>query len=170
MNLNLNLNFFALDIVILTVIALSMLLGMWRGLVFEVLSLASWIAAFFLAQWFAPTAAAMLPIAQAGESLRYAAGFAVVFIGVVFLGGLVAWLVKKMIQSVGLRPIDRILGAIFGLARGVLLMLALSVVVNLSPIKDTSSWKESKAAAWSTIALQKLKPILPRQFGQYLPV
>src|SRR4051812_27818141 len=99
----------ALDWVFAAVLAASMLLGAWRGLVYEVLSAASWIAAFIAAQWLAPEAAALLPMGKASEAIRHAAGFAVVFIAVVFAGGLVAWLVKKMVDAVGLRPVDRVL-------------------------------------------------------------
>src|SRR3974390_2658438 len=113
-----------LDWVFLGVLAVSLLLGAWRGLVYEVCSVASWIAAFIVAQWLAPDAAALLPVQRAPEAGRYAVGFVLVFIAVVFAGALLAWLTKKMVDSVGLRPVDRTLGAAFGLMRGAVLMLA----------------------------------------------
>ena len=61
-----------LDWVFLTVLAASLALGAWRGLVYEVLSVLGWIAAFVLAQWLAPDAAAWLPMGRSGEALRYA--------------------------------------------------------------------------------------------------
>jgi membrane protein required for colicin V production len=157
-----------LDWVMLAVLAASFLLGAWRGLVYEVLSVISWIAAFVLAQWFAPQVAALLSMG-AGEAVRYAAGFLLVFIAVVFMGGLLAWLTKKLVQSVGLRPIDRTLGAAFGLLRGAVLLLALAVVINMTPLKGDEWWTESKGAGVSTTSLKALKPMLPEGFRQYLP-
>ncbi|NPC57326.1 CvpA family protein [Caenimonas soli] len=159
----------ALDWVFLAVLAASLLLGAWRGLVYEVLSVISWVAAFILAQWFAPKAAALLPMGSAGEAMRYAAGFVVVFIAVVFTGGLLAWLTKRLVEAVGLRPIDRALGAAFGLIRGAVLLLALAVVINMTPLKRGEWWAESKGADVATAVLKEMKPVLPERFGHYLP-
>ena len=159
----------ALDWVFLAVLAASFVVGAWRGLVYEVLSVISWVAAFVVAQWLAPDAAALLPVDRAPEAGRYAAGFVVVFILVVLAGGLLAWLTKKVVDSVGLRPIDRTLGAAFGLVRGVVLLLALAVVINMSPVRRASWWTESKGAGMSMAALKGLKPVLPERFGHYLP-
>jgi membrane protein required for colicin V production len=158
-----------LDWVFVAVLALSLLLGAWRGLVYEVLSVFSWIAAFILAQWLAPEAAALLPLGGWAEPIRYAAGFVVVFIGVVFAGALLAWVTKKLVEAVGLRPVDRVLGAAFGLLRGAVLLLALAVVVNMTALKSGVWWTESQGAGLSTAALKSLKPVLPERFGRYLP-
>jgi membrane protein required for colicin V production len=158
-----------LDWIFLAVLALSLVLGAWRGLVYEVLSVLGWIAAFVLAQWWAPEAALWLPMGQAGETLRYAAGFLVVFVAAAFAAGLLAWGVKKLVTAVGLRPVDRTLGAAFGLVRGGLLLLALAVVVNMTPLHAGQWWTESKGADVSTTVLRGLKPVLPERFGQYLP-
>src|SRR4051795_390382 len=154
----------ALDWVMVAVLVASFLLGAWRGLVYEVLSVISWLAAFVLAQWFAPRVAAMLPMGAAAEPVRYASGFLLVFIAVVFAGGLLAWLTKKLVQAVGLRPIDRTLGAAFGLLRGAVLLLALAVVINMTALKHGDWWTESTGADVSTTSLKALKPVLPEQF------
>ena len=158
-----------LDWVFLTVLVASLALGAWRGLVYEVLSVLGWIAAFVLAQWLAADAAAWLPMGGTGDAMRYAAGFVVVFIAAAFAAGLLAWLVKKLVEAVGLRPVDRTLGAAFGLVRGAVLLLAAAVVVNLTPLRSGEWWTESKGAGVSTTVLKGLKPVLPERFGQYLP-
>ena len=159
----------SLDWLVVALLALSVLLGLWRGFVYEVLSVLNWLAAFVLAQWLAPRAAAMLPLSRAGESIQYAVGFVVVFIGALFAGGLVAWIISKLVAAVGLRPVDRVLGAVFGLLRGAVMLLALAVVVNMTALKRADWWTDSKGAAVSTAALKQLKPVLPERFGQYLP-
>ncbi len=158
-----------LDWILLAVLAGSMVLGAMRGLVYEVLSLAGWVAAFVAAQWLAPRAAAWLPMGQASEVLRYVAGFAVVFVGVVFGCALLSWLVRKAIEAVGLRPVDRILGAAFGLLRGAVIVLAATVVALMTPLQDTVAWQQSQGAAAAASTLKHLKPILPERFGQHLP-
>lgn len=159
-----------LDWVVVAVLAASVLLGLFRGLVYEVLSVLNWLAAFVLAQWLAPRVAEMMPLSSAGESLRYAAGFVVVFIAALFVGGLVAWLTKKLVEAVGLRPVDRALGGLFGLVRGVVAVLAVAVVVHLAKLQDGAWWTESMTAGVTTAALRGLKPVVPERFGAFLAV
>lgn len=158
-----------LDWIFLGVLLTSLLLGAWRGLVYEVLSVVSWLAAFVLAQWFAPDVAQRLPMAGSAEPVRYAAGFVLVFVLAVFAGGLLAALLKKLFAVVGLQPADRALGAVFGLLRGVVLLLAATVVVGMSPLKSSDWWQSSMGAGLTTAALNGLKPVLPEEFGKYLP-
>lgn len=157
-----------LDWIFLGVVLASLLLGLWRGLVYEVLSLLNWLASFVLAQWWAPEVAARLPMGNASEPVRYAAGFVLVFIGSLFALGLVAALVKKMIEAVGLRPVDRVLGALFGALRAVVLLLAVAVVVGMTPAKSAPWWRQSVGAQALMATLKALKPVLPEQFGKYL--
>jgi membrane protein required for colicin V production len=157
------------DWTLIGILGLSFVVGAWRGLVFEVLSVFVWIAAFVLAQWFAPDVAAKLPMAGTGQSLRYAAGFVLVFIGTAFVAGLFVQLIKKMVAAVGLRPVDRTLGAVFGLLRGAILLLAIAVVMNMTALKSQADWQASHGAAMLTELLTKLKPLLPQEFGKYLP-
>jgi membrane protein required for colicin V production len=129
----------------------------------------NWLAAFVLAQWLAPRAAALMPLSRAGESVQYAAGFVVVFIAALFAGGLLAWLTRKLVEAVGLRPVDRALGGLFGLVRGVVAVLALAVVVHLTGLKNARWWTESMTAGVATAALRGMKPVVPERFGAYLP-
>lgn len=156
------------DWVLLAVLALSLLVGLWRGLVFEVLSLLGWIAAFFIAQWFAPEVANWLPLSTASPPVRFAAAFVLTFVGAVFLAGLIAALLKKLVTAVGLRPVDRVLGALFGVVRGVVLLLAATLAIEMTPLHTSSWWQESRGAPWLSAALQGLKPALPAQFARYL--
>jgi membrane protein required for colicin V production len=158
-----------LDWVCIAVLAISMLVGAWRGLVVEVVSLASWVAAFVLAQWFAPDAAARLPMAGAGEPVRYAAGFVLVFVATLVAGALIGFVVSKLLSAVGLGFINRLLGALFGVLRGMVLILAATVVVGMTPWKSAPAWQASVGARWATAALGILKPVLPQEFGKYLP-
>ena len=158
-----------LDWVVMALLAVSVLLGLWRGLVYEVLSVLNWLAAFVLAQWLAPRAAALMPLSRAGESIQYAAGFAVVFIAALFAGGFLAWGISKLVAAVGLRPEDRALGGLFGVVRGVVAVLAIAVVVHLAGLDRGLWWTESKTAGVAAAALRGLKPVVPERFGALLP-
>ena len=158
----------AVDWILLAVLLLSMMLGAWRGLVYEVLSVLGWAASFYIAQVFAPKVASLLPIQSVSEPVRYAAGFVLVFIASVFAAGLLAFMLKKLIEAIGLRPVDRTLGAAFGLVRGVILLLAAAVVMDMTSLRQNAWWQESKGAVALEVALKGLKPVLPEQFGKYL--
>ena len=156
------------DLVFLAVLGFSMLLGAWRGLVYEVLSVLGWAVSFYAAQYFAPVVAGWLPFQSSSETVRYAAAFALVFVAAVFIAGLLAFLMKKLIESIGLRPVDRTMGAAFGLVRGVILLLAAAVVINLTALEKSVWWQESKGAPVLNATLKGLKPVLPEQFAKYL--
>ena len=159
----------AVDWILLAVLGLSLLLGLWRGIVQEVLSLVGWVAAFYVSQMYAPMAAAWLPMEGSSQMLRYAAGFVVVFVAVLIATVLVSWVVKKLVSAVGLGPLDRLLGSLFGLMRGVVILLAVTVFVGMTPMRDTEAWKQAQGAQWLQQFLHVLKPVLPADFGKYLP-
>ena len=159
----------SIDWILLVILLASLLMGAWRGLVYEVMSVIGWLASFVLAQWFAADVAQRLPMHSAGESLRYAAGFVIVFVASVFAAGLISAMLRKLISVIGLRPVDRVLGAGFGLFRGVILLLALTVVLHLMSMTQGEWWQESQGGPVLTALLKGLKPVLPAHFGAYLP-
>ena len=156
------------DWVFLAVLVFSMLLGAWRGLVYEVLSVLGWAVSFYAAQYFAPMVAGWLPLQSSSETVRYAAAFVLVFVAAVFAAGLLAFLLKKLIEAIGLRPVDRTMGAAFGLVRGVILLLAAAVVMDMTALKNNAWWQESKGAPILTATLKGMKPLLPEKFANYL--
>jgi membrane protein required for colicin V production len=158
-----------LDWIAIAVLLLSLLIGVVRGLVFELMSLAGWVAAFFVAQWLAEDVGAWLPFGDPAAPWRYAAGFVLVFVAVAFGVGLLAALMRKLVMAAGLRPVDRTLGAAFGIARGAVALLAMAVVVNVMAWRQAPLCQESRAAEILDAALQGLKPALPDKLASYLP-
>ncbi len=158
------------DWILLAVLLVSMLVGLWRGLVYEVLSLAGWLAAFILAQWLAVDTVVLLPFLKgAAAQVQYAVAFALVFVAALFAAGLISWLVKKLVETVGLRPVDRALGGIFGAVRGVVILLAFTVVLKLLGLSQDDWWQTAVGSTWLDMTLQGLKPLLPQTFVDYLP-
>ena len=147
----------------------STVLGMARGLVKEVLSWLSWVAAFLLAQRLAPEVAQWIPLAGASETLRFAAGFVLSFIATLLAASLVTMAIKRLLSMAGLSPMDRLLGGAFGAARGAVLLLAATVVVDMTPLHMHASWLEARGPQISQWALNGLKPQLPPEFAKYLP-
>jgi membrane protein required for colicin V production len=157
-----------LDWTLIGIGAASALWGLMRGLLREVLSLAGWAASFWLAQRYASELGAWLPIEEGSGTLRQLLGFVLVFVLVLTLCTLLAIVLKKLASAVGLGPLDRLLGAVFGALRGLLLLLSLTIVVGLSPWKSQDIWVSSTVPQWLRGTLGVLRPLLPTEFGKYL--
>ena len=129
-------NLATLDIVLLIVILLSALIGLARGLVKEVLSLAIWAAAFLLALYFAAPVGERLAPSLGGAAAL--AGFGAVFIAVLIAGALVQWVFARLIETTGLTGTDRFLGFLFGGARGLLVCTVAAIA--LQPFLGDADW------------------------------
>jgi membrane protein required for colicin V production len=154
---------------LLAVLALSMVLGLWRGFVLEVLALSGWLAAYFGAQWLAPIWAPQLPVGEPGSSANAAAAFVIAFVAVLVGCGMAARVLRMLVRATPLRAADRALGAAFGLVRGVLLLLVLATVVALTPAAASPLWHGSHGARWLGVALHGVEPLLPAEVARFMP-
>jgi membrane protein required for colicin V production len=157
------------DACLAAVLVVSVIVGLWRGLVFEVLSLVGWVAAFVAAQVFAPVAAPWLPVGVPGSALNHALSLLLVFVLALLLCALAARLARMVIHATPLQPVDRLLGGAFGLARGAVLLLVVATVVLLSPARASVAWQQSYGARWLATFLHGLKPVLPDTVAHHLP-
>jgi len=157
------------DWALAAVLAVSIAVGLWRGLVFEVLSLLGWVAAYVAAQAFASSVAPLLPIGAPGSGLNQGAAFALVFVLALLAWALASRLLRLVIHATPLQVVDRVLGGGFGLLRGAVLLLALATVVSLTPVARSPAWQHSQGAVWLGALLQGLKPVLPESLAQHLP-
>ena len=148
----------------IVVVALSALVGAVRGLTYELLSLAGWVAAWLAGLWLGPSLQPYLPVGPAGSPLNVVASFACAFLVVLIVWGLMARLISAAVKRTLLSPVDRLLGALFGVVRGVFALLAIVAVLALSPVVTTSAWRESTGVAWSSAVLREWMPYLsPRR-------
>lgn len=132
------------DYIVLVIVILSVLLGWWRGLVYEVLSLLSWITAYFVAKSWAAEFTPYMPAVLESEVLKSAAAFVAVFIATLILCGVAAWALNKLIKSFGLDwRTDGVAGAIFGFFRGCLLVLVLVLLAGLTKLPQTAFWRDA---------------------------
>jgi len=156
------------DATMLGVLLVSVIGGVLRGFVFELLSLAGWLAAWFAAQWLAPVAAPYLPIGAPGSALNLGAAFAIVFVVALIAWAIAARLIRLLLHATPLSIPDRGLGALFGLLRGVVLLLAVAAVVGLTPAGKSSAWQQSRGAGMLSALLDGLMPLLPPQVASQL--
>ena len=157
-----------LDYAVLGVFAGSTVLGAWRGLVREVISILGWVIAFLAANLLAGPLGAAMPQSIPTPELRIAAAFAAVFLGSLIVTALAGLLLSKIVSAVGLGGTDRTLGALFGAARAVLIVLAATLLAGLTSVPRQSYWKESACASTLVQAALALKPFLPPTFTERL--
>ncbi len=139
----------AFDIAVIVVIALSALLGWWRGFMYELFSLIGWIAAYIVARTFSAVLLPYVPNAAGAESVRSALAFAALFIVTLIAGAIVAFLLARLAKFAGLAGMDGKFGAMFGMLRGVLVVLALVWLGGLTSLPQKTWWRD----AWSSKAL-----------------
>ncbi len=149
------------DIAVFSIVAISILVGGLRGFVKEAFSLAVWAAAFFVAFQFSGALSIRLEGMVSLPSARTAMAFAGLFLGVLLVGGLITYLIGRLVEKTGLSGTDRLLGGVFGGVRGVFLILLLMLVAGLTPVPQDAWWKNSQS-------IQRLIP-LAQWASQYLP-
>lgn len=141
---------------------------MLRGLVREVLSLASWAIAFIVAGAYGEALAALLPDGIPGASTKLIVGFIALFIGTRLLMALLGRVVREVVKASGLSLIDRSLGAVFGLARGAVIVLAVVLLCGTTSMPQQPFWKDALLSPQAVSAAQTVKSYLPGQFAQHV--
>jgi membrane protein required for colicin V production len=158
-----------IDWLLLGLTGSSLLLGLWRGLVFELLSLAGWLVAYLLSPLLSPLLESWLPQAKLGPSLSHVLGLVIAFVAVLLIWGLGAKLLRALLHASPLSIVDRLLGAGFGFLRGLLICLALVLVVGMTPAIESQAWQASQLVPLMQVVLQTLRPLLPAELLQSVP-
>jgi membrane protein required for colicin V production len=156
-----------LDYTVIAILVISIAWGAWRGLVHETLSLAGWIMAFVAANLLAAPLAESFP-ANMRPEFRVVAAFVAVFVATLIVTTLLSALVTKFVKVSVLHGLDRWLGALFGLLRGLVIVIALAMVAGLTPLPGSSDWKESATGYSLAQTVIQLKPWLPPAFANRL--
>jgi membrane protein required for colicin V production len=149
------------DYVVLAAMALSVLLGAWRGVVNELLALVAWVAAFLVARIEAPQATHWLAGQIAEPGLRLAAAFIIIFVGVLILFAIARMLLSRLLSAVGLGTLDRLLGAVFGVLRGLAVVLAGVMLAGMTSMPRERWWQTAVLAPPLETAALAAKPWLP---------
>lgn len=155
-----------IDIAMLALVALSMLAGLVRGFTFEVFSLAGWFVAWFAALWLGPWLAEWFPFGDTGSGLNQGVAYACAFFGVLVLSGIAARAISRLIGATPLKPLDRLLGAGFGVARAALVLLVVVTLVQFSPLAQSRAWQASRGAVAVDAMLALLLPYVAPEPAQ----
>ncbi len=131
------------DYTIIAIVVLSVLLGWWRGMVYEVLALLGWVAAYFVARLFVANVAPLLPAWMGAEAVRMTVAFTLLFVTTLIVSGIMAMLLSKLVKWVGLGWMDGLLGALFGMVRGVLVVLVLALLAGLTDLPKDPFWRDA---------------------------
>lgn len=150
-----------LDLGAITVIVVSAGWGIWRGFTREVMSLAGWILAFIAANSVGGSLGDLLPASMASPEVRVLIAFVLVFVLTLIAATIVGNALSKFLKAAGLSGVDRTLGGLFGLARGIVILLAITVVAGLTTLPRQPIWKESVAAGMATRTVVQLTSWLP---------
>lgn len=157
-----------LDYAMLAILGFSILLSVIRGLVREVLALAAWAIAFVVAYMFGTELAALMPEEIPSGELRWLAGFATLFFLVLLTMSLVALALSQLVKSAGLSVEDRILGAVFGLARGVAVVMILVLMVGATSLPRQPVWREAALSPLLERIALGIRDWLPPAIAQHI--
>ncbi len=135
--------FNGLDYAILGVVLFSVVISIFRGFIREVCSLTVWIVSFFLSFYFYKNLSKILESVIHSNSARSILSFLIIFISVFVLGTFINYLLCRLLDKAGLRGLDRVLGIVFGAARGVLVIAVLLMLARFTPIVQQPYWRHS---------------------------
>jgi len=156
-----------LDFVFLGILSLSIIVSLFRGLTKEVLSLLIWVGAFWLAYNFVDVGASALDTWIELPSARHLIAFVGLFLSALIVGGLINFIVGKLISKTGLSGTDRFFGMFFGALRGLIVIIAVTFFIQATPLSEDPWWKESKMAPHFSKISEWVRVRMPDKFSKY---
>ena len=156
-----------LDYVFLGILGLSVIISLFRGLTREVLSLVIWAGAFWVAYHFVDTGADLLTNAIELPSARHLIAFVGLFIAALIVGGILNFIIGKLIKTTGLSGTDRFFGMFFGAMRGLIAIVAITFFVQATPLSEDPWWQESQLVPHFSKVSEWVRQNMPDKFNNY---
>ena len=156
------------DYLVLFVLIASVVISTLRGLVKEILSLVGWVVAFVVANVYGAQLAPLLPEVIPGGPAGLMAAFIVLFLGVRILMGLLSMAIGAVVAATGLSLADRGLGGLFGLARGIVIVLAGVILCGMTAIPQQAFWRDALFSPIAETGARTVKPFLPAAFAEHI--
>jgi membrane protein required for colicin V production len=156
------------DYLVLFVLLASVVISTLRGLVKEILSLLGWVVAFVVANAYGAQLAPLLPAMIPGESVRLMVAFVALFLGARILMGLLSLALEALVKASGLSLADRGLGGLFGLARGIVIVLFAVILSGMTSIPQQDFWKSALLSPMAETGARTVKPFLPAALAQHV--
>ena len=154
-----------IDVVIISLVALSAILSLFRGFVKEALALITWLVALWVAMAFYEELAAWLSQWIAVPSAQKVTAFGVLFVCVLLLGAIVNYLAGKLVDKTGLTGTDKMLGVIFGVARGAAIVAILVLLAGLTPVPQDPWWQDSQFLGYFENFAMWMRDFLPSEIA-----
>lgn len=148
------------DYSVALIVVASLVLGLWRGVVGEIIALVAWLVAFLAAKTWG-TGLAPVFSAIADPALRVVAGWVAVFVVVLIAMALLRLAIRGLLKALGMTITDRLLGVIFGVARGVLIVLILVAAGGMTSLPKEKWWSDAYFSAPLETAVLASRPWLP---------
>ena len=142
------------DNLILAVIAISSAFGVRRGFIKEIMSLLSWIAALLVSRVYSESLASILGDLIDNPSVRYVIAFSVLFVIIIILGTLLNHFMSKLLLVTGLKTLDRLLGAVFGVVRGTVIVLVGLFILNVF-VSESEWWQQSTLIPYGMVLIEE---------------
>ncbi|GAB7125721.1 CvpA family protein [Silvimonas sp. JCM 19000] len=156
------------DYLVLAILGLSILLSVMRGLVQEVMALVGWAASAWLAFHYASAVALFMPQALPTAELRYLAALVLIFFASWLFCSLIRITLGQFLTATGLKPLDRLAGSLFGLARGFLFTLMLVLLAGLTQVPQSPLWRNAMFSPMFEEAARMTLPWLPQQVAAHI--
>lgn len=154
------------DYVVIGIVGASLLLGLWRGVVGELIALAAWVLAFVVAFHFGGEIGRVVFGGIADSGMQALAGFAAAFIGVLVVMALVRLAASGLIKALGLGLSDRLLGLVFGVARGMMIAMLMVAIGGMTSAPRQTWWQGATLSAPLETAVLAVKPWLPSELAK----
>ena len=155
------------DYIIIAIIAFSALISVFRGFIREAFSLVVWVTAFWLAWMFFREFSQYLIQWISLPSARLGVSFAIIMIAVLIVGGVINFLLAKLVEHTGLSGTDRVLGIFFGIGRGAIIVAIMILLAGLTPLPQDPWWNESILIVYFQDLSLWLKSFLPDDIAKY---
>lgn len=156
------------DYLVLFVLVCSVVISTLRGLVKEILSLVSWVVSLVVANLYGAGLATMLPDIIPGNSTRLIVAFIALFIGTRLLMALLSRVLEGLAKASGLSMADRVLGGLFGIARGAVIVLAIVLLCGTTSIPRQLFWTNALLSPLAESLAATIMPYLPDEFTQHV--
>lgn len=155
------------DIVVFVIIGISALIGLFRGLIKEAISLATWILAIWAGLSFASKFGQMLPFQVGDQTVQMVIAFAILFIIILLVGGIANYLAGQLVDKTGLSGTDRTMGLVFGMMRGALIVAVIVLLAGLTNMPDEEWWQQSMTLPYFNDVAVWLRDLLPDSLAQH---
>jgi membrane protein required for colicin V production len=150
----------AVDYIILAIVVVSAIMGLIRGLLRESIAVITWFLAIVLAWSFASSLEPHLGGILVGSPLRIWAARVIIFVGILLLGGAVAVILGHYVRVSMFAGMDKFLGFVFGIVRGVVMVGAFMIAVQALRMDEDEAWKRSRLLPYAEGVADALRGIV----------